>query len=197
MGSMLPADVLRRVVTVMGPIDISENEMIQIMSFCKVSESMEQDYFCPIRLLLFIQLRIQEVKLNPMEVIMGTLSPLVKLRFSQVKGVKNLINSLVEIKEEEEEGEDEIDSQSIVEEQEEVAPGVQREIDIKKMIEDTGEVDLDDLNLLLDEYEQLKLISRESIRVFINELNFLARDELITTERIAQFIRYEVELNPR
>ena len=45
-----------------------------------------------------------------MEVIMGTLSPLVKLRFSQVKGVKNLINSLVEIKEEEEEGEDEIDS---------------------------------------------------------------------------------------
>ena len=197
MGSMLPADVLRRVVTVMGPIDISENEMIQIMSFCKVSESMEQDYFCPIRLLLFIQLRIQEVKLNPMEVIMGTLSPLVKLRFSQVKGVKNLINSLVEIKEEEEEGEDEIDSQSIVEEQEEVAPGVQREIDIKKMIEDTGEVDLDDLNLLLDEYEQLKLISRESIRVFINELNFLARDESITTERIAQFIRYEVELNPR
>ena len=54
MGSMLPTDVLRRVINVMGPIDISDNEMIQIMSFCKLSGSMEKDYFCPIRLLLFI-----------------------------------------------------------------------------------------------------------------------------------------------
>jgi hypothetical protein len=56
----------------MGIMDISDRDLAYILSFSTV----EVHYLCPIRFLLYIQLRMQEVRLIPTEVVVDVLSPL-------------------------------------------------------------------------------------------------------------------------